>query len=109
MNTKDLLEAVRMSSKKKLRRAKKGPRGSRRIENTQLVIQTTEKRYVSTKGEDGEMAVRFYLHDRGRLAGSVSVETHMCLGVLELVVRDPDDNIIFVHTAQVECENEEDG
>ena len=93
-----------MSGKKKSRRAR-AKKGSRRIENAQLVIQTTEQRHVSTKGEDGEMAVRFYLHDRGRLVGSVSVETHMCLGVLELVVRDPDDNIIFVHTAQVECEN----
>ena len=96
-----------MSSKKKSKRTKEKPRGVRRIENTQLVIRTTEQRHTSTKGEDGEMAVRFYLHDRGRLTGSVSVETHVCLDVLELVVRDPDDNIIFVHTTQVECENEE--
>ena len=98
-----------MSTKRKkgnLRSKKaKKPKGSKRIENAQVIVETTEKRHIVTRGEDGEMAVWFYLHNRGRLVKSICVETRICLNTLELVVLDAGENIVFVQTTQIKPEN----
>ena len=95
-----------MSTNRKKRKShSKESKGSKRVENAQIIIETAKKRHIVTRGEDGEMAVWFYLHDQGRLVKSICVETRICLNTLELVVLDSNENVVFVQTTQIEPEN----